>query len=59
MDTFTIPEAAAYWGVSQDFIRKQIAKRKLNSFRCGRCIRIRAKDLDALFKPTAPRAMAS
>lgn len=48
----SIPDAAHRWGVSADFIRKQIAVGRLRSFRCGRVIRIRIEDLDALFTPT-------
>lgn len=58
MRVYSIPEAADYWGVSQDFIRKQIAKRKLNARRCGRMIRIRHADLEKLFSSTAPRMAA-
>ncbi|WP_296139670.1 helix-turn-helix domain-containing protein [uncultured Tessaracoccus sp.] len=54
MPVYSIPEAADYWGVSQDFIRKQIARRKLNARRCGRVIRIRHADLEKLFTSTAP-----
>lgn len=58
MRVYSIPEAADYWDVSQDFIRKQIAKRKLNARRCGRVIRIRHDDLEKLFSATAPKAAA-
>ena len=41
---WTIRTLAAYWCVSPDFVRKQIAKGDLKIFRKGRVIRIRYED---------------
>lgn len=45
----SIPQGAERWGVSPDWIRKLIAAGDLKIYRCGRVIRFRPEDLDALF----------
>lgn len=45
----SIPEQAERWGVSQDWVRKQVASGALKIYRRGRVIRIKDADMDALF----------
>ncbi|WP_257477624.1 helix-turn-helix domain-containing protein [Acidipropionibacterium jensenii] len=45
----SIPEQAERWGVSTDWVRKQIASGALKIYRRGKIIRIKDADMDALF----------
>jgi excisionase family DNA binding protein len=42
----TLPEAAAYLNVSQRFMRRLIAERRIAFYKLGRFVRFRVADLD-------------
>ncbi len=51
-DWLSLQQAAALLGVSVDTIRRRIAAGVLPASRCGaRLIRVRAADLDSVFRP--------
>lgn len=50
----TLAEAADRWNVSPDWVRDQIAGKRLIAYRSGRrIIRVRQSDMDGLFRRTA------
>jgi excisionase family DNA binding protein len=46
----TLPEAAAYLNVTERYVRRLVAERRIAFHKVGRLLRFRASDLDELFE---------
>ena len=46
----TSAEAAEYLGVSERYVRRLVAERRVAYLKVGRLVRVRAEDLDGLLK---------
>ena len=46
----TLAEAAAYLNVTERYVRRLVAERRVAYHKVGRLLRFRAADLDALFE---------
>lgn len=42
----TVEESARHLNVSTDLIRKWVFQKKINSYRIGKCVRLKRSDLD-------------
>lgn len=51
----SVAAAAQRTGLSTRTLRRRVAEGKLPAYRCGRVLRLRPEDVDALFKPTWSR----